>query len=248
MPACRWSAEATTATNTANPATRSLISILGNIGPVYGAQYTPGFVQLMKKAGATKVGVVSYGASASSTAAAQNLQKYAVPAAGLEPAYTNTTVEFGTTDVGPLVLGMKNAGVDATYLPLVLASNLAIIQNAAQNDLQVQARGARHRVRPVAARRAGVEDDRTRGGVRADLGTGRAEDRGDQAVPVRPEEVRRLRGRARLRRLHRVPHRRSPGEGPEGGGEGPDPRRLHHRHQGARDAGTRPASAASPST
>jgi branched-chain amino acid transport system substrate-binding protein len=117
------------------PGNEKLISILGNIAPVYGAQYTPGFVQLMKKAGATKVGTVSYGASASSTAAAQNLQKYSVPAAGLDPAYTNTTVEFGTTDVGPLVLGMKNAGVDATYLPLVLSSNLAILQNAAQNNL-----------------------------------------------------------------------------------------------------------------
>jgi branched-chain amino acid transport system substrate-binding protein len=117
------------------PGNEKLISILGNIAPVYGAQYTPGFVQLMKKAGATKVGTVSYGASASSTAAAQNMQKYAVPAAGLDPAYTNTTVEFGTTDVGPLVLGMKNAGVDATYLPLVLSSNLAILQNAAQNNL-----------------------------------------------------------------------------------------------------------------
>ena len=118
------------------PGNEKLISILGNIAPVYGAQYSPGFVQLMKKAGATKVGVVSYGASASSTAAAKNLQAYAVPAAGLDAAYTNTTVEFGTTDVGPLVLGMKNAGVDATYLPLVLSSNLAIIQNAAQNDLK----------------------------------------------------------------------------------------------------------------
>ena len=118
------------------PGNEKLISILGNIGTVYGAQYEPGFVQLMKKAGATKVGTVSYGASASSTAAAKNLQKYSVPAAGLEPAYTNTTVEFGTTDVGPLVLGMKNAGVDATYLPLVLSSNLAIIQNAAQNNLE----------------------------------------------------------------------------------------------------------------
>ena len=230
------------------PGNEKLISILGNIGPVYGAQYTPGFVQLMKKAGATKVGVVSYGASASSTAAAQNLQKYAVPAAGLDPAYTNTTVEFGTTDVGPLVLGMKNAGVDATYLPLVLSSNLAIIQNAAQNDLQVQARGARHRVRPVAARRAGVEDDRTRGAVRADLGTGRAQERGDQEVPGRPEEVRRLRGRARLRRLHRLPHRRSPraracrprGRTSPATASSPRPR--------ASGRGTRPASAASRST
>jgi branched-chain amino acid transport system substrate-binding protein len=118
------------------PGNEKLISILGNIAPVYGAQYEPGFVDLMKKKGATKVGTVSYGASASSTAAAKNLQKYSVPAAGLDPAYTNTTVEFGTTDVAPLVLGMKNAGVDAVYLPLVLSSNLAIIQTAAQNNLQ----------------------------------------------------------------------------------------------------------------
>jgi branched-chain amino acid transport system substrate-binding protein len=117
------------------PGNENLISILGNIAPVYGAQYKPGFAQLMKKAGATKVGVVAYGASQSSTAAAKNLQKYAVPDAGLDPAYTNTTVDFGTTDVGPLVLAMKNAGVDATYLPLVLSSNLAIIQQAAQNGL-----------------------------------------------------------------------------------------------------------------
>ena len=118
------------------PGNEKLISILGNISPVYGVQYTPGFVDLMKKKGATKVGTVAYGSSASSTASAKNLQKYAVPDAGLDPAYTNTTVEFGTTDVGPLVLGMKNAGVDSAYLPLVLSTNLAIVQTAAQNNLK----------------------------------------------------------------------------------------------------------------
>ncbi len=118
------------------PGNEKLMSILGNIAPVYGAQYHGSFVDLMKKAGAKKVGVVAYGSSASSTAAAEKLQKYAVPDAGLDAAYTNTTVEFGTTDVGPLVLGMKNAGVDATYLPLVLSTNLAMIQNAAENNLK----------------------------------------------------------------------------------------------------------------
>jgi branched-chain amino acid transport system substrate-binding protein len=118
------------------PGNEKLISIVGNASPVYGVQYEPGFVGLMKKAGAKNVGVVAYGSSASSTAAAENLQKYAVPAAGLKAAYTNTTVDFGTTDVGPLVLGMKNAGVDAVYLPLVLSTNLAIVTAAAQNNLQ----------------------------------------------------------------------------------------------------------------
>ncbi len=118
------------------PGNEKLISILGNISPVYGAQYKGGMTDLMKKAGVKNVGVVAYGASASSTAAAKNLQKYAVPAAGLNPAYTNTSVDFGSTDVGPVVLAMKNAGVDGVYLPLVLSSNLAIIQTAAQNNLK----------------------------------------------------------------------------------------------------------------
>ncbi len=118
------------------PGNEKLISILGNNAAVYGAQYTGGFVDLMKRAGAKNVGVVAYGSSASSTAAAKNLQKYPVPDAGLKAAYTNTTVDFGTTDVGPLVLGMKNAGVDAVYLPLVLSTNLAIVQTAAQNNLK----------------------------------------------------------------------------------------------------------------
>ncbi len=118
------------------PGNEKLISILGNISPVYGAQYKGGMTDLMKKAGVKNVGVVAYGASASSTAAAKNLQKYAVPAAGLNPAYTNTSVDFGSTDVGPVVLAMKNAGVDGVYLPLVLSSNLAIIQTAVQNNLK----------------------------------------------------------------------------------------------------------------
>jgi branched-chain amino acid transport system substrate-binding protein len=118
------------------PGNEKLISILGNVAPVYGASYRGGMLELMKKKGAKNVGTVAYGSSASSTASAKNLQKYAVPDAGLNPAYTNTSVDFGTTDVGPLVLAMKNAGVDAVYLPLVLSTNLALIQSAAQNNLK----------------------------------------------------------------------------------------------------------------
>ena len=118
------------------PGNEKLISILGNVAPVYGASYRGGMLELMKKKGAKNVGTVAYGSSASSTATSKNLQKYAVPDAGLNPAYTNTSVDFGTTDVGPLVLAMKNAGVDAVYLPLVLSTNLALVQSAAQNNLK----------------------------------------------------------------------------------------------------------------
>ncbi len=219
------------------PGNEKLISILGNIGTVYGAQYEPGFVQLMKKAGATKVGTVSYGASASSTAAAKNLQKYAVPAAGLDPAYTNTTVDFGTTDVGPLVLGMKNAGVDATYLPLVLSSNLAIIQNAAQNNLQfklaVLATGyGQPLLDDPSSKTIGPEVLFAQGWAPVELKTTATKEY--QADLKKYGE---LHGRARLRRLHRLPHRRPAREGAPGRGEEPHPRRLHHRHQGARYVG-----------
>ena len=33
--------------------------------------------------------------------------QYAVPAVGMKPVYTNTSIDFGTADVGPLALGIK---------------------------------------------------------------------------------------------------------------------------------------------
>jgi ABC-type branched-subunit amino acid transport system substrate-binding protein len=117
------------------PGNEDIISTLGNIAPVAGVT-NDGVPKVMKRMGAKKVAALAYGASASSSAAAQNLQKYAVPSVGLEAVYTNANIDFGTTDVGPQVLAMKNAGADAVYLPLVAASNLAVLTNAAQNGLQ----------------------------------------------------------------------------------------------------------------
>jgi ABC-type branched-subunit amino acid transport system substrate-binding protein len=95
--------------------------------------------RLMKKMGATKTASLGYGISGSSTAAAENFQKFAVPAVkGLKAVYTNTSVDFGSTDVGTQVLGMKNAGADAVYLPLVAASNIAVIEGLAQNGVKMK--------------------------------------------------------------------------------------------------------------
>ena len=52
--------------------------------------------------------------------------------------YLNTTVEFGTSDVGPLVLGIKNSGADAAYMPMVAESNLALVQNLEQNGVDMK--------------------------------------------------------------------------------------------------------------
>ncbi|MFN8027025.1 MAG: ABC transporter substrate-binding protein [Acidimicrobiia bacterium] len=120
------------------PGNESIISQLGNAAPVNGVT-SDNIPQVMKKLGATKVAALAYGASASSSAAATNLQKFAVPEAGLKAVYTNTSVDFGTSDVGPLVLGIKNSGADAVYLPMVASTNFAVVQGLAQNGVNMKA-------------------------------------------------------------------------------------------------------------
>jgi branched-chain amino acid transport system substrate-binding protein len=115
-----------------------ILSALGNTAPFTGLAYT-NLTKLMKRLGATKVAAVAYGASASSVASAKTLQEFAAPAVGLDAVYTNTSVEFGSSDVGPIVLGIKNSGADAAYLPMVASSNIAVVQQLAQNNVDMKA-------------------------------------------------------------------------------------------------------------
>jgi ABC-type branched-subunit amino acid transport system substrate-binding protein len=115
-----------------------ILSAAGNGLPFGDSTYdTP--ARVMKMLGAKKVGVLAYGAASSSVATAKAFMAYAVPGVGLDPAYTNTTVDFGTSDVGPLVLGIKNAGVDAVYLPMAAATNIAVAQGLQQNGVEMKA-------------------------------------------------------------------------------------------------------------
>ena len=93
----------------------------------------------MKKMGGTKVAALAYGASPASSNAVKSLQKYAVPAAGMDPVYTNTSIDFGSSDVGPLVLGIKNSGADAVDLPMSASTNIAVVQGLEQADVNVKA-------------------------------------------------------------------------------------------------------------
>ena len=115
-----------------------ILSALGNIAPVNGL--TPDWpAKIAKRLGATKMASISYSASPSGTASVEAVQKYAAPAFGLENAYTNTTLEFGTKDVGPIVLGIKNSGADGLYLPLDNDTNIAIVQGLVQSGVRMKA-------------------------------------------------------------------------------------------------------------
>ena len=114
-----------------------ILSALGNSAPFSGLAYD-NLTKLMKQEGAKKLAGVAYGASASSTASAKTTVNIAGPAQGLDPVYLNTTVEFGSSDVGPLVLGIKNSGADAAYMPMVASSNIALVQGLEQNGVEMK--------------------------------------------------------------------------------------------------------------
>jgi len=117
----------------------NIISAGGNGSPPPPGIIFTNAAEVAKKLGATKMGSVGYAISPSSSGVAKDTQKYAAPAAGLKPVYLNTTLDFGSTDVGSVVLGLKNAGADAVYLPLDGNTNLAIAQGLQQNGVPMKA-------------------------------------------------------------------------------------------------------------
>jgi branched-chain amino acid transport system substrate-binding protein len=116
----------------------NIISSLGNGTPVPGLTYDTA-PKMMKKLGAKKVAAVGYGASPSSSESAKATETYGAEAQGLEGVYLNNTLEFGGTDVGPVVLGIKNSGADGLYLPLDADTNFAIVQGLQQNGVKMKA-------------------------------------------------------------------------------------------------------------
>jgi ABC-type branched-subunit amino acid transport system substrate-binding protein len=121
-----------------DPGNEYFISGVGDQAPVPGLAYdTP--ERLMKKLGAKKFRAVGYSISESSSEQAQASYDYAAPALGLDPVYLNTAVDFGSTDVGPIVLAIKSSGADAVLMPLNANTNLAIVQGLQQNGAEMKA-------------------------------------------------------------------------------------------------------------
>jgi ABC-type branched-subunit amino acid transport system substrate-binding protein len=120
------------------PGNENIISALGNGTPVPGLTYDT-VTKVMKQMGAKKVAAVGYGVSPSSSESAKATESFGAKAQGLKGVYLNTNVDFGSTDVGPIVLGIKNSGADGLYLPLDSNTNFAIVQGLQQNGVKMKA-------------------------------------------------------------------------------------------------------------
>ena len=100
-------------------------------------QVTPVAGELLTSLGATKVAGVAY-ASPSSQAGLENALLSAEDA-GLERAYVNDSVPFGSTDVGAIVLGIIDSGADAVYLTMNPDTAFAVIAGLKQANYPLKA-------------------------------------------------------------------------------------------------------------
>src|SRR5258708_14143603 len=80
----------------------------------------------MKSQGATKCASLGYAGSPSSALAAVGFNK-SCEMVGLKSGYLNTQFPFGSTNVGPIALAMKAAGVDGLFLPTDPSTSFALI-------------------------------------------------------------------------------------------------------------------------
>jgi ABC-type branched-subunit amino acid transport system substrate-binding protein len=101
-----------------------------NMFSVFGANDTTkvaaGYGEIFKMNGATTIGTLGYGISPESAESAEGAAASA-ETAGLKAPYVNAQFPFGSTNVQPVALAMKNDGVDGVMLPIDPNSAFALI-------------------------------------------------------------------------------------------------------------------------
>jgi branched-chain amino acid transport system substrate-binding protein len=114
---------------------RNMFSVLG-YQDYTKVQTTYGVV--MKKLGMTNVGGLAYGIEPASY---DVVKSWAASAelAGLKVGYLNTQLPFGDTNMGPIAIQMKNAGVDGTYNAVVTNTSFALVEALEQEGVKFKA-------------------------------------------------------------------------------------------------------------
>jgi ABC-type branched-subunit amino acid transport system substrate-binding protein len=112
---------------------KNLFNAMGN-GDYANVSSTMG--EYWKSIGGTKAAVVGFDTLSSSSAALAAVQS--AEKAGLERGYVNVRVAFGTKDVGPLVLGIKESGADVLYLPVTPETAFAVVAGLKQAGVELK--------------------------------------------------------------------------------------------------------------
>ncbi|WP_029431360.1 ABC transporter substrate-binding protein [Blastococcus sp. URHD0036] len=92
----------------------------------------------LETAGATKVGGAAFGVSESSRNALTSAVESAA-AVGIDEGYVNRDLTFGSSDVGPIVLGIRDTGTDSLYLPVTLDTTLAVATGLREAGIEMKA-------------------------------------------------------------------------------------------------------------
>jgi ABC-type branched-subunit amino acid transport system substrate-binding protein len=106
-----------------------------NMFSTYGALHTNHVTTtaglLFKMLGATTIGTLGYSISPSSSESAKATAESA-KAVGLKVGYVNASFPFGSTNVGPVTLAMKSAGVDGFYAGVDPNTGFALVTGLRQ--------------------------------------------------------------------------------------------------------------------
>ncbi|WP_330255203.1 ABC transporter substrate-binding protein [Nocardia sp. NBC_00565] len=89
-----------------------------------------------KKLGGTKVAVVAYNTPSASKAGEG--AALAAERAGLSRGYVNERVQVGSTDVGAMVLGIKESGADVLYVPVIPETAFALVSGLRQAGVEMK--------------------------------------------------------------------------------------------------------------
>jgi branched-chain amino acid transport system substrate-binding protein len=106
-----------------DPKNTNLFAVEGVNNTSY-AQLAQG--QFMKSQGVTSCAAIGYASSVSSQQSSLGFTK-SCNAAGIKTGYINVQVPFGSTNMGPIALAMKSAGIDGLYLGVVPSTAFALV-------------------------------------------------------------------------------------------------------------------------
>jgi branched-chain amino acid transport system substrate-binding protein len=113
---------------------RNMFSILGTEDYT---KVTTTLGLIMKHLGATNMGSIGYSISPSSTEVAKG-SAISAQAAGIKVGYLNANFPFGSTNVGPIAIAMKNANIDSLTGSIETNTEFALINALRQEGVNLK--------------------------------------------------------------------------------------------------------------